>query len=199
MSTLGYMYGTGQGVPQDQEEAVEWYRKGAAAGDLVSMDNLGRRYETGRGVQEDYCEGIRWYRKAAAGGLKESIDYLREIGEGSGSVIGGRWLTPAKLVFRFDVRGNAVFGEIQEGYGNRSIIGGKGYFDRVVMDGKLEGQTVTFYTVERFTRPEYSRNASGDTVSRNVEHQVKTATSARFRATTSSSSRNAMTEKTVLS
>jgi TPR repeat protein len=63
------------------------------------MDNLGRRYEVGRGVQNDYCEAVRWYRRAASGGYKESIEYLRQIGEGSGGAIGGRWLTPSKLVF----------------------------------------------------------------------------------------------------
>jgi TPR repeat protein len=34
---LGYMYETGKGVPRDDEEAVEWYRKAAEQGNAPAL------------------------------------------------------------------------------------------------------------------------------------------------------------------
>jgi hypothetical protein len=147
------------------------------------MDNLGRRYEVGRGVKKDYCEAVRWYRKAAALGNQDSITYLQKLGEaavalpadlGTASDISGKWLTPDNLVFQFTVRGRGVFGEIQEGWRDRGMVGGKGYFDRVVMDGRLGEGTVTFHTLERFSSPQYTTDAQGKTITSYVDREVKT-------------------------
>jgi len=47
---LGVLYDNGQGVPQDDAQAVVWYRKAADQGDARAQTNLGAAYETGRGV-----------------------------------------------------------------------------------------------------------------------------------------------------
>ena len=44
---LGVMYDTGEGVPQDDEEAVKWYTKAAEQGDVDAQWNLGVMYDTG--------------------------------------------------------------------------------------------------------------------------------------------------------
>jgi TPR repeat protein/serine/threonine protein kinase len=49
-------------------EAVEWYRKAAAAGDKDAMVCVGRLYEFGRTVPKDDVEAVKWYRRAAEGG-----------------------------------------------------------------------------------------------------------------------------------
>ena len=47
---LGVRYATGEGVPQDDAEAVRWFRLAAEQGDARAQFNLGVRYDTGRGV-----------------------------------------------------------------------------------------------------------------------------------------------------
>jgi flagellar biosynthesis GTPase FlhF len=65
---LGFMYERGDGVKQDYEEAIKWYRKAAEQGHSGSQNNLGNIYELGKGVPKDYAEAVRWYRKAAEQG-----------------------------------------------------------------------------------------------------------------------------------
>ena len=43
---LGAMYGTGRGVPQDDAEAVRWYRLAAEQGNADAQFNLGVVYRT---------------------------------------------------------------------------------------------------------------------------------------------------------
>ena len=46
------MYATGEGVPQDDAEAVRWFRLAAEQGDARAQFNLGVRYDTGEGVPQ---------------------------------------------------------------------------------------------------------------------------------------------------
>jgi len=62
---LGVMYATGEGVPEDDAEAVRWYRLAADQGDAFAQFNLGEKYATGEGVPQDDAEAVRWYRLAA--------------------------------------------------------------------------------------------------------------------------------------
>ena len=63
---LGSIYAEGQGVPQDYQEAVKWYRLAAAQGYAPAQSSLGLAYEKGQGVPQDYREAVKWYRLAAA-------------------------------------------------------------------------------------------------------------------------------------
>ena len=65
---LGVMYDTGQGVPQDDAEAVKWYRLAAAQGLAEAQYNLGLMYANGEGVPQDDAEALKWFRLAAAQG-----------------------------------------------------------------------------------------------------------------------------------
>ena len=58
----------GNGVPQDYDEAVKWYRKAAEQGNAMAQNNLGDAYENGHGVPQDYDEAVKWYRKAVEQG-----------------------------------------------------------------------------------------------------------------------------------
>jgi TPR repeat protein len=49
-ASLGFMYGNGQGVPQDYKEAVRWFRKAAEQGNANAQCNLGVAYDSGQGV-----------------------------------------------------------------------------------------------------------------------------------------------------
>ncbi len=62
---LGRAYEDGQGVPQDDDKAVLWYRKSADQGFAKAQTALGVMYRLGRGVEQDKAEAVRWYEKAA--------------------------------------------------------------------------------------------------------------------------------------
>jgi uncharacterized protein len=70
---LGRAYEDGKGVAQDDEQAVQWFRKSADQGNAQAQNALGVMYALGRGVQRDKEEAVRWYRKAAKQGLAEGI------------------------------------------------------------------------------------------------------------------------------
>ena len=62
------MYVEGQGVRQDDAQAVQWYRKAAEQGIAKAQFNLGFMYNNGQGVRQDYMQAVHWYRKAAEQG-----------------------------------------------------------------------------------------------------------------------------------
>ena len=65
---LGVAYATGEGVPQDDAEAVRWFHLAAEQGIDRAQFGLGLMYATGRGVPQDDAEAVRWYRLAAEQG-----------------------------------------------------------------------------------------------------------------------------------
>ena len=62
---LGSMYLNGQGVPQDDAEAVRWYRLAADQGNADAQGNLGAMLLNGQGAPQDRAEAVRWLRAAA--------------------------------------------------------------------------------------------------------------------------------------
>ena len=64
-SMLGLVYYRGRGVPQDLNEAVEWFRRAADQRDAAAQFYLGVMYSEGQGVPQDYAEAVKWYRLAA--------------------------------------------------------------------------------------------------------------------------------------
>ena len=62
---LGQMYETGDGVPEDDVEAVRWFRLAAEQGYAPAQSVLGVMYNNGRGVSENDAEAVRWFRLGA--------------------------------------------------------------------------------------------------------------------------------------
>ena len=58
------MYHNGEGIPENDAEAVKWYRKAADQGFAKAQFNLGVMYVKGEGVPENDAEAFKWYRKA---------------------------------------------------------------------------------------------------------------------------------------
>ncbi len=69
---LGNMYADGEGVPEDDAEAVKWYRKAAEQGHARAQFNLGVMYADGEGVPEDYVRAFAWFNLAAAQGVEQA-------------------------------------------------------------------------------------------------------------------------------
>jgi uncharacterized protein len=57
---LGTMYGSGQGVPQDDAQAFAWFRKAAEQGAGFAQMKLGIMYKLGRGVPQDDVHAYMW-------------------------------------------------------------------------------------------------------------------------------------------
>ena len=74
-SNLGFAYGNGQGVPQDDAEAVRWYRLAADQGHVSAQYNLGVMYANGEGVSQDDVEAHMWTNLAAAQSSGELRDH----------------------------------------------------------------------------------------------------------------------------
>ena len=82
---LGKRYAVGEDAPQNDTEAVKWYRKAAEGGYPAAQNDLGWMYQNGRGVPQDDAEAVKWYRKAAEGGYyaaQDNLDWLYQNGRG---------------------------------------------------------------------------------------------------------------------
>ena len=78
---LGTMYSNGEGMPQDYQEAVSWYRKAAEQGDAGAQYNLGNMYNNSEGVPQDYVQAHKWVNLAASrttGEVAENSRILRD-------------------------------------------------------------------------------------------------------------------------
>ncbi len=67
-ANLGNMYSEGRGVPQDDAQAVAWYRRSADQGHAFAQFVLGVIYEEGTVVAQDYVQAHMWFSLAAAQG-----------------------------------------------------------------------------------------------------------------------------------
>lgn len=65
---FGLLFFYGLGVPQDDMQAVAWYRAAADKGQPNAQHSLGFMYSVGRGVPQDFNEAVRCYRMAAEQG-----------------------------------------------------------------------------------------------------------------------------------
>ena len=64
------MYARGEGVPEDDAEAVRWYRLAAEQGLAAAQLNLGGSYANGEGVPEDHVLAYMWLNLSAAQGFE---------------------------------------------------------------------------------------------------------------------------------
>jgi TPR repeat protein len=98
---LGLMYSEGIGVPENDAEAVKWYRKAAEQGHAEAESNLGWMYANGYGVPENDAEAVKWYRKAADQGqavAQYNLGNMYYNGDGvpENSIRAYVWLSMAK-------------------------------------------------------------------------------------------------------
>jgi len=82
---LGVMYRDAEGVPEDDAEAVKWFRKAAEQGDADAQYNLGYMYGDGTIVPQSSTEMEKWWRKAAEQGdadAQATLGRMYRKGEG---------------------------------------------------------------------------------------------------------------------
>ena len=66
------MYAAGRGVPQDDAEAVTWFRRTADQGIADAQNNLGLAYASGWGVPQNDVTALVWLNLAGAQGDEEA-------------------------------------------------------------------------------------------------------------------------------
>ena len=84
-NNLGGMYYNGQGVVQDDKEAVKWYTKASEQGDALAQNNLGGMYYNGQGVAQDDKEAVKWFRTSAEqgySGAQNNLGLMYDNGQG---------------------------------------------------------------------------------------------------------------------
>ena len=82
---LALMYANGQGVQQDNKQALYWYQRSADQGLASAQYNLARLYFSGQGVQQDYRKAVYWYQKAAGqGNANAQFNLAHRYGAGQG-------------------------------------------------------------------------------------------------------------------
>lgn len=65
---LGLRYAIGKGIPEDDREAVRWFRAAAEQGNPLAQTLLGFMYARGEGVPKDNRAALKWVRAAAEQG-----------------------------------------------------------------------------------------------------------------------------------
>ena len=70
------MYSNGEGVPQNDKEAANWYRKAANQGLAIAQVNLGVMYDNGEGIPENDVKAYSWWLLAKAQGQKTATSNL---------------------------------------------------------------------------------------------------------------------------
>ena len=108
---LGIRYANGEGVPEDDAEAVKWYRLAAKQGLARAQSYLGIMYGNGDGVPENFAEAFKLYRLAAKQGDAEAqnnlgIMYANGDGVPQNNVRGYIWWSVAAAQGEEDAKRN---------------------------------------------------------------------------------------------
>lgn len=86
MRNLGHLYRWGQGVTQNVDTAMDWYRRAAEAGFDRAQTNLAAIYLQGDGgVPVNYDEALKWFAAAARQGnpvAQYNLGLMYELGLG---------------------------------------------------------------------------------------------------------------------
>jgi TPR repeat protein len=69
---VGYMYRDGEGISQDDQQAMDWYLKAANNGSTDAMFSIGTMYRLGYCITKNIHTAIEWYTKAANQGHSDS-------------------------------------------------------------------------------------------------------------------------------
>jgi uncharacterized protein len=85
---VGFLYGHGQGILHDYNQAARWLRLAAEQGRTDAQLRLGIRYEKGsEGFAQDDKEAVKWYRMAAEQGNAMAQWYIGSAYE-KGDILG---------------------------------------------------------------------------------------------------------------
>ena len=73
------MYENGEGVPQDYQIAIAWFRKAADQGYANAQYILGLHYALGKGVLQNYIKAHMWLNLSSSNGHKNAAQTLHQL------------------------------------------------------------------------------------------------------------------------
>lgn len=94
---VGFMFATGQGLPQAYDAAGYWYRLAAEQGDTTAQYLLGLAYDKGQGVPQDDVAAYKWLNLAAANAPKRARENFAKLRNAvaskmsRGQIAAGQW------------------------------------------------------------------------------------------------------------
>lgn len=94
---VGFMYATGQGLPQAYDAAGYWYRLSAEQGDPTAQYLLGLAYDKGQGVPQNEVAAYKWLNLAAAHAPKRARENFARLRNAvaskmsRGQIAAGQW------------------------------------------------------------------------------------------------------------
>jgi uncharacterized protein len=65
---IGVMHEWGNGVPQDNANALKWYKRSAERSNKDAQNNLGALYSKGEGTEQNFIEALKWFIISAESG-----------------------------------------------------------------------------------------------------------------------------------
>ena len=65
---IGVMHEWGNGVPQDNSQALKWYKRSAELFHKDAQNNLGALYSKGEGTEQSFVEALKWFLISAENG-----------------------------------------------------------------------------------------------------------------------------------
>jgi TPR repeat protein len=111
-TALGFIYQSGEGVPENFIQAAVWYRIAADQGYAPAQANLGVLYSNGTGVPQDFPQAAAWLLKSADQGYalaQANLGVMYATGQGvpQDDVEAHKWLSLAAT---------RLTGDAQQGY-----------------------------------------------------------------------------------
>jgi len=76
----------GAGIPQDNTQAYQWYKRSAEAGDAEGQYWLAEMYIAGRGVLKDPVAGKKWMTESARQDFDLAKKWLQQETKGGAPV-----------------------------------------------------------------------------------------------------------------
>jgi TPR repeat protein len=76
---IGVMHEWGNGVPQDNANALKWYKRSAERSHKDAQNNLGALYSKGEGTGQDFVEALKWFIISAENGSEGGQKNIRIV------------------------------------------------------------------------------------------------------------------------
>ena len=74
---IGVMHEWGNGVPQDNSQALRWYKRSAERFHKDAQNNLGALYSKGEGTEQNFIEALKWFIISAENGSEGGQKNIR--------------------------------------------------------------------------------------------------------------------------
>lgn len=74
---IGVMHEWGNGVPQDNSQALKWYKRSAELFHKDAQNNLGALYSKGEGTEQSFVEALKWFLISAENGSEGGQKNIR--------------------------------------------------------------------------------------------------------------------------